>query len=41
MVVDVEGKVLLCLICMVGMSGFNWIVNDGFKDGEIIVVNGL
>ncbi|HEY1180846.1 MAG TPA: efflux RND transporter periplasmic adaptor subunit [Rhodocyclaceae bacterium] len=41
MVVDAEGKVSPRPIRTVGMSGPNWIVNDGLKDGETIVVNGL
>jgi membrane fusion protein (multidrug efflux system) len=41
MVVDAEGKVAPRPIRTVGMSGPNWIINDGLKDGEVIVVDGL
>lgn len=41
MVVDGEGKVAPRPIKTVGMSGPNWIVNDGLATGDSIVVNGL
>lgn len=40
-VVDAEGKVSARPIKTSGMSGANWIVVDGLKPGENIVVNGL
>ncbi|MDE2599146.1 MAG: efflux RND transporter periplasmic adaptor subunit [Rhodocyclaceae bacterium] len=40
-VVDAEGKVSARPIKTSGMSGANWIVVDGLKSGENIVVNGL
>lgn len=39
--VDGEGKVAPRPIKTVGMSGANWIVNDGLAAGDNIIVNGL
>lgn len=39
--VDSEGKVAPRPIKTVGMSGANWIVNDGLAAGDTIIVNGL
>lgn len=41
MVVDGEGKVSARPIKTIGMSGANWIVNDGLATGDSIIVNGL
>jgi membrane fusion protein, multidrug efflux system len=41
LVVDGEGKVSARPIKTIGMSGANWIVNDGLASGDKIVVNGL
>lgn len=39
--VDSEGKIAPRPIKTVGMSGANWIVNDGLAAGDTIIVNGL
>ena len=41
LVVDGEGKVAPRPVKTIGMSGANWIVNDGLASGDNIVVNGL
>lgn len=41
LVVDAEGKVAPRPIKTTGMSGANWIVNDGLAAGDTIVINGL
>ena len=41
LIVDAEGKVAPRPIKTLGMSGANWIVNDGLASGDTIVVNGL
>lgn len=41
MVVDAEGKANPRPIKTSGMSGSDWIVTDGLKDGDNIIVNGL
>ena len=41
MVVDAEGKVAPRPIKVGGMSGTDWIVNDGLKEGDQVIVNGL
>lgn len=41
MVVDQEGKVAVRPIKTSGMSGADWIVIDGLKEGEMVIVNGL
>ena len=41
LVVDQEGKVAARPIKTTGMSGSDWIVIDGLKDGEMVIVNGL
>ncbi|RTL57706.1 MAG: efflux RND transporter periplasmic adaptor subunit [Rhodocyclaceae bacterium] len=41
MVVDAEGKVAPRPIKVGGMAGSDWIVTDGLKGGEQVIVNGL
>lgn len=41
MVVDAEGKVAPRPVQLGGMAGTNWIVNDGLKPGDKVIVNGL
>lgn len=37
----VDGKVAVLPVKLGGMSGGDWIVNDGLKGGETVIVNGL
>lgn len=41
MVVDAEGKVAARPVKLGGMSGADWIVNEGLKAGDQVIVNGL
>lgn len=41
MVVGVDGKVVPTPIKLGGMAGADWIVSDGLKEGEQVIVNGL
>lgn len=41
MIVDAEGKAAIRPVKTGGMSGTDWIVADGLKNGEQVIVNGL
>lgn len=41
MVVSADGKVVPTPVKLGGMSGSDWIVSDGLKGGEQVIVNGL
>lgn len=41
MIVDTEGKAAPLPVKVGGMAGSDWIINDGLKGGEQVIVNGL
>jgi membrane fusion protein, multidrug efflux system len=41
MVIDAEGKVAARPVKLGGMAGTDWIVNEGLKPGDKVIVNGL
>lgn len=41
MIIDAEGKVAARPVKLGGMAGTDWIVNDGLKPGDKVIVNGL